>query len=404
MIYKKLFYILVPIAVFFGVLIGGIMLIGQTIAGKSKLAPIDKTEANMVSFTPKTDNLSKELDRLQEYEIIQDAEAAKQYAASHDCGNYPNGKTRSCNSKISDPGEKYYFSKAQGADEIVHALVGDFTYKPTVKFKIFSNDTVDKIMREIPGYLGRPLGEVYHLKAKFQMSKHVKRIINRVSKEYDFHDFELNEDEMLHPGIVYKLEGYLGVGPYEISKSIPNEALIRMMVGRFVNLVKPYHNEYMKIVGHKKLYPWTDGKLVSFHDLVALASDLVGESQLHPEQQPGIASVYWNRVTEVHKEISGLNLDATFIYGFENSSDYTPARKYDFDYQRKLVNWYNTYQMSIINKGAIAQVSKSAWEAILRPESSRNIYYIHDKQGNIHYAENMKEHNENQAKYGVAGN
>lgn len=402
MVYKKLFYILVPIAVLIGVFFGGFMLIAQTIAGKSKIAPLDKTEANVISFTPKTDNLSKELDRLQEYEIIQDSEAAKQYAASHDCGSLPNGQTRSCNSKISDPGEKYYFSKSMGADEIVHSLVGDFTYKPTVKFKIFSNDTVEKIIREVPNYLGRPLGEVYRMRAQFQFEDHIKKILNRVSKEHDFHDFDLSKDEMMYPGIKYNLEGYIGVGDYEITKSIPLTALVRMMVGKFVDLVKPYRDEYMKIVGHKKIYPWAETKLVSFHDLVCLASDLVGEGQLHPEQQPGIASVYWNRISQTHEDISGLNLDATFIYGFINTSQYDPAKKYDLDYQRRLVNIYNTYQTSLINKGAIAQVSKTAWEAILRPEHTNNIYYIHDKNGNIHYAENLKEHNENQEKYGVA--
>lgn len=402
MIYKKLLYILVPFAILIGFIFGGMMLITSQIFGKSNLAPLDKTDANVVSFIPQTDNLSKELERLQEYEIIQDAEAAKQYAARNDCGKFANGQTRTCNSKVSDPGEKYYFSKSQSADEIVHILVGDFEYKPSVKFKVFSNDTAETLMSKLPRYLNRPMGEMYKIRAQLMSSDHVKETLNRVSEEYDFHDFDMSEDEMLHQGIRYKLEGYLGAGEYQISKSTPINGLIRMMVGKFVNMIKPYRNEYMKIVGHKKLYPWGEGKVVSLHDLICLASDLVGEAQLHPEQQPGIASVYWNRVGENHPEISGLNLDATFKYGFENTTAYDPTKKDDIEFQRKLVNWYNTYQMRIINKGAIAQISKSAWEAILRPEQNKNIYYLHDKDGNIHYASTYDEHKQNEVKYGLS--
>lgn len=402
MVYKKLLYILIPFAILIGFIFGGVMLISTQIFGKSNLAAVDKTEANIIPFTPQTDNLSKELERLQEYEIIKDAEAAKQYAARNDCGKLPTGQPRSCNSKISDPGEKYYFSKSQGADEIVHILVGDFEYNPTIKFKLFSNDTVDKLASKIPTYFQREMSESVKIRSQLTYSDNVKKILERVKSEYEFDDFDMSSEEMLHHGIKYKLEGYLGVGNYQLSKSIPTKALIRTFVGKFVQMVKPYQNEYKQIVGKKRIYPWGEGKTVSFHDLVVLASDLVAEAQTHSDQQPGIARVYWNRIQQDHKEISGLNLDATYEYGYKVDENADPTKKNDIEYQRDLNNWYNTYKIRTINKGAVAQVSESAWKAILRPEDNNNIYYLHDKEGNIHYATTYEEHRKNEVKYGLA--
>lgn len=402
MFYKKIIYVLIPIAVLVGIVIGGATFISKSIASKSKLAAISKQETSLIKFIPKSKDLGKELERLQEYELIQDAEAAKKYASSHKCGTLPNGSTRSCNSDISDPNQEYYFSKSQSAKEIIHVLVGDFTFNANTKFKVFSNDSAEKIFRETPQILGRPLGEMYKMRGQLMLKSHANEILKRVSKEYDFHRFDTSSKEMMHQGIRYKLEGYLGVGEYNINKSIPIPALARMMVGRFVELVKPYEADIAKYVGKKKLYPWGAYKKVSFHDLVCLASDLVGEAQLHPDQQPGIAAVYWNRIAKDNPEISGLNLDATFDYGYKNSNDYDPAKKDDTEYKRKHFNWYNTYKMRIINKGAIAQVSKSAWEAILRPEKTKNIYYLHDSKGNIHYAENYGDHKSNEVKYGLS--
>ena len=402
MFYKKIMYVLIPIAVAVGIVIGGITFISKSIASKSKIAPIDKQETAMIKFVPKSDNLGKELERLQEYELIQDAEAAKKYAASHKCGKLPDGSERECNSKISDPNQEYYFSKSQGADEVVHVLVGDFTYKPNTKFRIFSNDSAEKIYRETPQILGRPLGEMYKMRGQLMLKEHAREIIERVSKEYNFNYFDLNEEEMLHQGIRYKLEGYLGVGEYQINKSLPIPGMVRLMVGKFIEMVKPYKKDIDNLVGKKDLYPFQKTKKVSFHNLVCLASDLVGEAQLHPDQQPGIAAVYWNRVAEDHPEISGLNLDATFDYGYKNSNDYDPAKKDDTEYKRGHFNWYNTYKMRIINQGAISQVSKTAWEAILRPEKTKNIFYLHDDKGNIHYAENYQDHKANEVKYGLS--
>lgn len=402
MIYKKIAYVLIPLAVFVGMFIGGTVWIHKSIAGKSKIAPIDKNEVGMIPFTPTSDDLSKELDRLQEYEIIQDAAAAKKYAASHTCGKTSNDETRPCNSKISDPNERYYFSKSQSADEIIHVLVGDFEFKGNKKITVFSNDTLEKLKNQIPTLLGRPLGESNKFRAQVTINNHVKKTVERVAKEMDFNYFNLDEKNMLHQGIRYKLEGYIGTGVYNLNKSIPITGLVRLMVEKFVKMIKPYKAELDKVIG-RKLYPWGNEKHnVNLHTLVCLASDLVGEGQLHPEQQPGIAAVFWNRMTKINDEIGGLNLDATFLYGYKNSNDYDPAKARDIEYMRKHLNWYNTYKMKIINQGAIAQISKSAWEAILKPEDRDAFFYLHDSDGKIHYAKTYAEHKANESKFGVA--
>jgi UPF0755 protein len=47
-------------------------------------------------------------------------------------------------------------------------------------------------------------------------------------------------------------------------------------------------------------------------------------------------------------------------------------------------------------------ICNPTWEsinAIMNPQTSNHLYYLHDMEGNIHYGNTLDEHNANKAKY-----
>lgn len=60
---------------------------------------------------------------------------------------------------------------------------------------------------------------------------------------------------------------------------------------------------------------------------------------------------------------------------------------------------YNTYVYAGLPPGPISSVSWNAIQAALEPEESDYYYYLHDDQGQIHYAKTLEEHDRNKDLY-----
>jgi len=59
----------------------------------------------------------------------------------------------------------------------------------------------------------------------------------------------------------------------------------------------------------------------------------------------------------------------------------------------------NTYKMKGLPQNPISNPGLKAIESALSPESSPYLYYLHDKEGNVHYAKTFAEHLLNKQKY-----
>ena len=62
---------------------------------------------------------------------------------------------------------------------------------------------------------------------------------------------------------------------------------------------------------------------------------------------------------------------------------------------------YNTRLRKGLPPTPIGAPSLSSLKAALRPKKSRYLYYLHDSNGNIHFARNAKQHEANRKKYNV---
>ena len=58
-----------------------------------------------------------------------------------------------------------------------------------------------------------------------------------------------------------------------------------------------------------------------------------------------------------------------------------------------------TYKTKGLPRSPISNPGLAAIKAAVYPKNSSYLYYLHDKSGIIHYAENLSEHNKNARKY-----
>ena len=65
----------------------------------------------------------------------------------------------------------------------------------------------------------------------------------------------------------------------------------------------------------------------------------------------------------------------------------------------KLKSPFNTYQILGLPPAPIASPGSASLQAVVHPTKSDYLYYIHDKNGVIHYARTLDEHNANVQKY-----
>jgi len=126
----------------------------------------------------------------------------------------------------------------------------------------------------------------------------------------------------------------------------------------------------------------------SLHDVVTMASLIERETRTG-EERPMIAGILWKRFDSNR----GLDTDATvrYILGKQTGS----LTKEDLETDSP----YNTRRYRGLPPGPIANPGLASIKAALRPQTSSYWYYLHGRNGEIHYAETNEEHNGNKAKY-----
>lgn len=126
----------------------------------------------------------------------------------------------------------------------------------------------------------------------------------------------------------------------------------------------------------------------NFDDIVIMASLLEKEGRTSEERKV-ISGILWKRI-----EIGmPLQVDATFLYTLDKGSSELTLDDLQAD------NPYNTYTNTGLPIGPINNPGLATIEAALHPEKSPYLFYLHDKDGLVHYAKNFEEHKRNKAKY-----
>ena len=133
--------------------------------------------------------------------------------------------------------------------------------------------------------------------------------------------------------------------------------------------------------------------------ITTLASIIERETKTE-EERPFVAGILFNRL-----EIGmALQVDATVQYAV--ASENCKAKITDCDWWPVLTKQdleidspYNSYKFTGLPPAPIANPGVSSIRAVIHPEDSDYLYYIHDSEGSIHYAETLFEHNQNIRQY-----
>ena len=126
----------------------------------------------------------------------------------------------------------------------------------------------------------------------------------------------------------------------------------------------------------------------SLEDIIIMAS-IVEKETNNKDNRAIVAGILWKRL-----DIGMLiGADATTRYGIQK---FTEALTYD---DLDSDSPYNTRKIRGLPPGPICNPGLKSIKASINPEESDYLYYLHDPNGDIHYAQDNDEHNANKRKY-----
>lgn len=124
---------------------------------------------------------------------------------------------------------------------------------------------------------------------------------------------------------------------------------------------------------------------------ITLASIVEKETGV-PAERRTVASVYTNRLKQGMK----LQADPTIIYPVTKGK---PLGRRILRSELQAVNGYNTYAMTGLPVGPIANPGRESIAAVLDPAQTRYLYFVADGKGGHVFAETLAQHNANVQKW-----
>jgi UPF0755 protein len=128
------------------------------------------------------------------------------------------------------------------------------------------------------------------------------------------------------------------------------------------------------------------------YPLVIMAS-MIEREEPRPVNRPVVSGIIWKRLDNKWN----LGIDATSRYTLEDWND----RQAFLKKLRDEDDPYNTRKRQGLPPTPIGNPGIESLNAALTPEDSLYWYYLHDAEGNLHPAENLRGHEANRRKYNV---
>ena len=261
---------------------------------------------------------------------------------------------------------------------------GDYTFSPAMTLdEIIESLKTGKIMLEakhritIPeGLTVEQIAEIFAEHFSFTSEEFLEKVNDEEYIKELIEKFSILSEDILHEDIRTPLEGYLYAITYDIYEDEPSvESIIEMMLAQTQNVIGKYYEEIDKLG-------------LSIHETLTFAS-IVEKETGALDQRNEIAAVFHNRL-EVGMP---LQTDPTVLYALGKHKERVLYEDLEVE------SPYNTYYVTGLPIGPISNFGESSLEAVLNPSESDYLYFLHDHEGNIHFAETLEEHNANIAKY-----
>lgn len=171
-------------------------------------------------------------------------------------------------------------------------------------------------------------------------------------------------------------EGWFLSGSYDLeAEGSVSLALAHTMQDAFNNALRPYLGEL-------------ESRSITLADAVVIAS-LVQRETNDPEQMSEIAGVIYNRL----QADMSIGIDAALRYRFDAwNRDLSEAELVSNDP-------YNVRRVKGLPPTGIGAPSPAAIQAAMQPATHDWLYYLHDGDGNLHFAETYAGHQDNIEKF-----
>ncbi len=253
---------------------------------------------------------------------------------------------------IRDPIAFFILTKKEGSDTKIQA--GDYKLSPSMNLSQILDELT---LGTIDVWVTIPEG---------MRSEEVADILAREIPSYE---------ESWRP-ILIENEGYLFPDTYLIPKETDVETVVSIFKANF----------------DKKIDEAGLSDNPQLADIVTKAS-LIEREAITDEEKPMIASVIANRL----RQGMALDIDATLQYakGKVGNKWWTVPVPAD----KNIDSPYNTYQNPGLPPGPIGNPGIEAIKAAANPSTSTYFFYIHDTDGNVHFAKTLEEHQQNINKY-----
>jgi UPF0755 protein len=197
-------------------------------------------------------------------------------------------------------------------------------------------------------------------------------------------DAEVFRQEFLT--ITTNKEGFLFPDTYLFPKTVSASIVANKMLSTFDNKISAQMEADISASEY------------NLDQIIVLASIIERETRKDGER-PTVAGILFNRL-----DIGmGLQVDATVQYALATvdcrvgtTCNWWPVLARE---DMSINSSYNTYKYAGIPPTPIANPSLSSITAAIYPTDSSYLYYLHDGDGEIHYAKTLEGHNENIRKY-----
>lgn len=332
------------------VIIGGVS--GYTYI-KNSLQPVDPENKEKIELEiPLGSSTSDIANLLEENDIIKDARVFRFYIKFKNQGDFQAGS--------------YTFSQANTLDEIIEMLQsGTLLAEAVHTITIPEGKTIEE------------MAAIFDSQLSFTEEEFLDKVTDEEYIESLIAAYPtLLAKEILHEDIRMPLEGYLFGATYSFYENDPSiDSVVEQMLNKTVEVIQPYHQAILE-------KDWT------IHEALTFASLVENEAKTE-EQRIKIAGVFYNRLEQGMK----LQTDPTVLYALGEHKDRVLYADLEIE------SPYNTYYIEGLPIGPISNFAENALQAVLTPEESDYLYFLHDFDGNIHYAKTNDEHNKLREQY-----
>lgn len=172
------------------------------------------------------------------------------------------------------------------------------------------------------------------------------------------------------------LEGYLFPDTYLMPKGVTPQEIVVRMINRFREVITPEIENRAKEIGF------------TMREVITLASIIEREVQVDSERTI-VSAVYHNRL----RKGMPLQADPTAIYGRKRFNERITKK------DLKSESPYNTYRITGLPPGPIANPGLKSIKAALYPADVNYLFFVSKNDGTHHFSRTAKEHNEAVVKY-----